>query len=88
MEECRRFPNVNIDQLRYTNLDTTSYTNVFGIRRSGCRNFFHYHGTNRLFQPAHVDLAKLPVKMFHLGYLLLMEAMDQPDTAFGTVATR
>jgi sugar/nucleoside kinase (ribokinase family) len=41
-----------------------------------------------LFQPAHVDLDSLPVKMFHLGYLLLLDALDQPDAEFGTVAAR
>ncbi len=88
VEECRRFPNVNVDQLRRTDLDATSYTDVFSIKASGRRTFFHYPGTNRLFQPAHVDLDSLPVKMFHLGYLLLMDAMDQPDAEFGTVAAR
>jgi sugar/nucleoside kinase (ribokinase family) len=41
-----------------------------------------------LFQPKHVDFESLNVKMFHLGYLLLMDAMDQPDPEFGTVAAR
>jgi len=88
VQECRRFPNVNIDQLRRTDVDVTSYTDVFSIKGSASRTFFHYPGTNRLFQPALVDVDKLPVKMFHLGYLLLMEAMDQPDQEFGTVAAR
>jgi sugar/nucleoside kinase (ribokinase family) len=88
VEECHCFPNVNVDQLRRTSLDATSFTDVFSIKASGCRTFFHYPGTNRLFQPAHVDLESLPVKMFHLGYLLLMDAMDQPDAEFGTVAAR
>jgi len=88
VEECRRFPNVNVDQLRRTDLDATAYTDVFSIKASGRRTFFHYPGTNRLFQPAHVDLERLPVKMFHLGYLLLLNAMDQPDAEFGTVAAR
>ncbi len=88
LEECHRFPNVNVDQLRRTDLDTTSYTDVFSIKGGGRRTFFHYLGTNRLFQPAYVDVGSLPVKMFHLGYLLMMEAMDQPDAEFGTVAAR
>ena len=88
VEQCRRFPNINLDQLRRTDLDATSYTDVFSIKASGRRTYFHYPGTNRLFQPAHVDLDTLPVKMFHLGYLLLMDAMDQPDAEFGTVAAR
>lgn len=88
MNECRRFPNVNVDQLRRTDLDATSYTDVFSVKSSGRCTFFYYAGTNRLFQPAHIDLDALPVKMFHLGYLLLMDAMDQPEAEFGTVAAR
>jgi sugar/nucleoside kinase (ribokinase family) len=88
VEECRRFPNVNIDQLRRTDFDATSYTDVFSIKASGRRTFFHYPGANRLFEPALVDLDTLPVKMFHLGYLLLLDAMDQSDKEFGTVAAR
>ncbi|HXX24779.1 MAG TPA: carbohydrate kinase family protein [Terriglobia bacterium] len=88
VEECRRFPNVNFDQLRRTDLDATSFTDVFSIKASGRRTFFHYRGTNRLFQPAHDDLECLPVRMFHFGYLLMMDAMDQPDAEFGTTAAR
>jgi len=88
VEECRRNPNVNVDQLRRSDLDATSFTDVFSIKASGRRTFFHYRGTNRLFEPAHVDIESLPAKMFHLGYLLLMDAMDQPDAEFGTVAAR
>ena len=88
VKECHRFPNVNVDQLRRTNLDATAYTDVFSVKASERRTYFHYPGSNRMFQPAHVDLDSLPVRMFHLGYLLLMEAMDQPDAEFGTVAAR
>ena len=88
VEECRRFPNINIEQLRRTELDATAYTDVFSVKASGHRTYFHYPGTNRLFNLQHVDLDRLPARMFHLGYLLLMEAMDQPDPDFGTVAAR
>jgi sugar/nucleoside kinase (ribokinase family) len=88
VERCRRFPNINVDQLRRTDLDATSYTDVFSTKASTHRTYFHYPGANRLFQPAHVDLDTMPVKMFHLGYLLLMDAMDRQDSEFGTVAAR
>ena len=88
VEQCRQFPNINLDQLRRTDRDSTSYTDVFSIKASGRRTYFHYPGTNRLFQPAHVNLDSLSVKMFHLGYILLMDAMDQPDPEYGTVAAR
>lgn len=85
---CRGFPNISLDQLRRTDQAGTSYTDVFSVKGSGRRTYFHYKGTNKLFEPGHVDVAKLPVRMFHLGYLLLMDAMDQPDAKFGTVAAR
>lgn len=88
VQECRRFPNVNVEQMRRTDRDATAYTDVFSIKASGCRTYFHYPGTNRLFSPSHVDLDRLPARMFHLGYLLLMDAMDQPDAEYGTVAAR
>jgi len=88
VELCRPFPNINLDQLRRTDERGTSYTDVFSIKASGRRTYFHYKGTNSLFRPEHVDVDSLPVKMFHLGYLLLMDAMDQPDPEFGTVAAR
>jgi len=88
VEKCRRFPNINLDQLCRTDADGTAYTDVFSIKASGRRTYFHYPGANRLFAPAHIDLDRLPVKMFHLGYLLLMDSMDQPDAQFGTVAAR
>lgn len=88
VNECRQFPNVNIEQLRRTSFDKTSYTDVFSVKASGRRTFFHYRGANRLFSPAHVDVDHLSVEMFHLGYLLLLDAMDAPDAQFETVAAR
>ena len=45
-------------------------------------------GANRLFCPDDVDLDKLPVDFFHLGYLNLLDAMYQADDQYGTVAAR
>jgi sugar/nucleoside kinase (ribokinase family) len=36
----------------------------------------------------HLDFKKLNVRVFHLGYLLLLDALDEPDTRFGTKAAR
>jgi sugar/nucleoside kinase (ribokinase family) len=88
VERCHPFPNINLSQLRRTDLDGTSYTDVFSVKGTSRRTYFHYKGTNRLFQPEHVDIDALPVKIFHLGYLLLMDSMDQPDAEYGTVAAR
>jgi sugar/nucleoside kinase (ribokinase family) len=86
--QCSHFPNINTNQLRRTSADRTSYTDVFCVKSRAQRTFFHYRGTNRLFGPEAVSLDSLPVRLFHLGYLLLLDAMDRPDSRFKTVAAR
>jgi sugar/nucleoside kinase (ribokinase family) len=88
LAECYLFPNIHTDQLHRTDHDRTSYTDVFNVQSTGRRTFFHYRGANRLFAPCFVDLDRLPVRLFHLGYLLLLDAMDQADPQFKTVAAR
>jgi sugar/nucleoside kinase (ribokinase family) len=48
--------------------------------------FFHQRGANALFSPKHVDIASQSCRIFHLGYLLLLDAMDQSGPEHGTVA--
>jgi sugar/nucleoside kinase (ribokinase family) len=88
IEQFRNYPHVHLEQLRRTSQDGTSYTDVFNVAATGRRTFFHYRGANRLFSPDHVVLDKLPVALFHLGYLNLLDAMYQTDDRFGTVAAR
>ncbi|MGD0920449.1 MAG: carbohydrate kinase family protein [Terriglobia bacterium] len=88
ISQCRQFQNINTKQLLRTNSEKTSYTDVFCVKCTGRRTFFHYRGANRLFAPNEVNLDDLPVGLFHLGYLLLLDGMDQPDGQFKTVATR
>jgi sugar/nucleoside kinase (ribokinase family) len=83
-----KYPRVHLDQLRRTSKDGTSYTDVFNVASTGRRTFFHYRGANRLFCPDDVDLDKLQIDLFHLGYLNLLDAMYQPDDQFKTVAAR
>jgi sugar/nucleoside kinase (ribokinase family) len=69
----------------------TSYTEVMSVQKTGERTFFHFRGANARFSPEHVPLEVLQdkgVKILHLAYLLLLDAMDAPDADFGTVAAR
>jgi sugar/nucleoside kinase (ribokinase family) len=88
IEQFRHYPHVHLEQLRRTSQDRTSYTDVFNVASTGRRTFFHYRGANRLFCPDDVDLDMLPVALFHLGYLNLLDAMYQADNQFKTVAAR
>ncbi|HXJ92476.1 MAG TPA: carbohydrate kinase family protein [Terriglobia bacterium] len=86
--QCSQFPNINTSQLRRTKVERTSYTHVYSVKGTAQRTFFHHRGTNRLFGPDDVTLDDLPVALFHLGYPLLLDAMDQPDSEYKTVGAR
>lgn len=66
----------------------TSYTDVMTEADTGDRVFYHCRGANALFDPAHVPIARLTCRIFHLGYLLLLDRLDAPDAECGTVAAR
>jgi sugar/nucleoside kinase (ribokinase family) len=56
--------------------------------QTGARTFFHYRGANALLDyPDFVNM-DAPAKIFHLGYLLLLDTLDSPDAEYGTVAAR
>jgi sugar/nucleoside kinase (ribokinase family) len=66
----------------------TSHTDVMTVRGTGRRTFFHNRGPNAEFGPDDIPWAALEVRIFHLGYLLLLEGMDAADPQYGTAAAR
>ncbi len=66
----------------------TSYTDVMADMKAGTRTFFHHRGANALLGEEHIDAIAAPAKIFHLGYLLLLDRMDAPDAEYGIVAAR
>ncbi len=66
----------------------TSYTDVMTLRDDGTRTFFHLRGANELFDIEHVNVEALRSRIFHLGYLMLLTRLDQPDEAHGSRAAR
>lgn len=65
----------------------TGFSDVMSLP-SGERTFFHARGANALFSPADVDIDRLDCALFHIGYILLLDAFDAPDAAYGTVMAR
>jgi sugar/nucleoside kinase (ribokinase family) len=55
---------------------------------SGRRTFFHLRGANALWDGGDLDFSKSKARIFHLGYLLLLDALDATDAKFGTKAAR
>jgi sugar/nucleoside kinase (ribokinase family) len=87
LEDCRRHK-IDTRHLGRTSKAPTSYTDVMTEQNHGRRTFFHARGANALWRGADLDFAKTAPRIFHLGYLLLLDALDQPDDRFGTRAAR
>ena len=54
----------------------TSYTDVMTVKSTGRRTFFHQRGANAAFTGDHIDFRETTAKLFHLGYLLLLDRLD------------
>lgn len=84
--QCRE---AGIDTSAIARIDAapTSYTDVMTVQASGRRTFFHARGANALLGPAHFDFSRTRARLFHLGYLLLLDGLDAPCASHGTGAT-
>ena len=87
LADCKK-NKIDTKHLGTTNEAATSFTDVMTEKDGGRRTFFHYRGANALWNGADIDFSKLKSKIFHLGYLLLLDAMDAPDAKFGTKAAK
>ncbi len=68
---------IDTSQISYSSDAGTSYTDVMLVRDTGRRTFYHYRGANALFDLQHIDLSDLPARILHLGYLLLLDSLDE-----------
>ncbi len=69
---------INTRQLQASSRLPTSYTDVMSVRATGNRTFFHQRGANAELAPQHFDFSRTKARHFHLGYLLLLDALDAP----------
>lgn len=87
LQDCRLY-GIDVSKISITDRAPTSYTDVMVVRTTGRRTFFHCRGANALLDDSHFDFSNTSAKHFHLGYLLLLDALDSVDAEFGTVAAR
>lgn len=85
LKKCREH-HIDIHGLIRTHYARTSYTDVMNEVETGVRTFFHHRGANASFSIEHVNVQGLTCRHFHLGYLLLLDAIDAPHPTEGTVA--
>jgi sugar/nucleoside kinase (ribokinase family) len=85
LADCERLK-IDAAQLQQTAAAPTSYTDVMTVQSTGRRTFFHARGANALLDVEHFDFSTTTAKIFHLGYLLLLDRLDSPGDKYGTRA--
>lgn len=69
--------------------ESTSYTDVMTETSGGAaRTFFHYRGANAKLDASRVLACRSNARIFHLGYLLLLDSLDREDAQYGVEAAR
>lgn len=67
----------------------TSYTDVMSeTGGNASRTFFHFRGANACLGREHLSPINVPARIFHLGYLLLLDELDKKDSEYGIKAAR
>lgn len=87
LEDCARHK-IDTKFLKADAKAATSYTDVMTEEADGRRTFFHMRGANALWSGGDLDFKKTRAKIFHLGYLLLLDALDAKDPTHGTKAAK
>ena len=85
IEVCKRH-GIDTTHLKKTKDAPTSFTDVMTVKDGGRRTFFHARGANALLDAPHFDFSATDARIFHLGYLLLLDKLDAPSATHGTVA--
>ena len=68
--------------------EVTSFTDVMNAMDDNSRTFFHARGANSVYGYEHIDFDNITAKFFHIGYALLMDALDAADDEYGTVMAK
>lgn len=86
LKKMKAWPNINLDQVKREG--TTSFTLVMADEISKQRSFYQCRGANADFCEADIDWDALDVDLLHVGYVLLLDALDEPDDVYGTKMAR
>ena len=86
LEKLGQYP--NIDTANVLQEGISAMTLVMSDVKAGQRTFFTYLGANGRFDEDCIDWSKVNADIFHIGYILLLNALDQPDAEYGSKMAR
>ena len=78
---------INVSGIKVSSGEQTAFCDVMSMP-SGERTFFACRGANASFTSEDIDVNALTCKIFHIGYILLLDKFDAPDEKYGTVMAR
>ena len=83
LEDCRK-NGIDSQFISISPGTSTSYTDVMTEREGGRRTFFHNRGANATWDGTVLDAHASTARIYHGGYLLLLDALDEEHAEFGT----
>ena len=86
LAEMGKYPNIDLSMVKRDG--RTSFTAVMSNNQTKERTFFQHAGANAYYGEDDIDWDNLDVNIFHIGYILLLPNLDQPDAEFGTKMAR
>lgn len=86
LKKLARFPNINLDHVAMNG--STSFTDAMIDITHKTRTYFQFRGANADLCEQDFGLEQLNARFLHVGYLLLLDTLDQPDEAYGTRMAR
>ncbi|MBE6686898.1 MAG: carbohydrate kinase family protein [Ruminococcaceae bacterium] len=81
-----KYPNIDRSYIRYEG--ETSFTDAMCDIKNATRTFFTYRGSAATFGPDDFDFSKIKGDILHIGYILLLDTMDEEDPEYGTKMAR
>jgi sugar/nucleoside kinase (ribokinase family) len=85
-QHLKQFPNISLDGLKRNG--KTSFTIVMCENSTKQRTFFHYRGANASLSEDLFNWDQINAKILHIGYILLLDALDVEDAQYGTKMAR
>ncbi len=86
LERLREHPSIDLMQVKREG--TTSFTVVMADLVTKQRTFFHYRGSNARFDENDIDWSQVDAELLHIGYILLLDTLDETDAEYGTRMAR
>ena len=66
----------------------TTFSDVMTVAATGERTFFTYTGADATLCEEDIDVSELDCEIFHAGYILLLDRLDEADAEYGTKMAR